>query len=145
MRSTSWSIGRNTATIERLRLLPLFAACNSRELDVVASRVTQMAWSAGHVLVHEGVAGHEFFLITAGSVEVQLSGRPIATLGEGDFFGELSMIDHAPRTASVVATSDLATLVCGRAEFAGMLALCPDLNRKLLEGVSARMRALLAS
>ena len=95
---------------------------------------------AGHVLVEEGKPGHEFFLILDGTASVLRNGRKIATLGRGQYFGELSLLDRGPRSATVKAASDLDVLVLGQREFGGVLDSVPALSRKLLAAMASRLR-----
>ena len=94
----------------------------------------------GKVLVTEGETGHEFFVILDGTAKVTRQGRTIATLGPGDAFGELALLEKAPRNATVVAETDMELVVLGQREFAGIIDEVPGFARKLLAGMAKRLR-----
>ncbi len=88
----------------------------------------------------KGSIGREAFIIVDGTAEVRRNDKKVATLGPGDCFGELALLDHGPRTATVVATTDLKVLVLGAREFAGILDEVPPIAHKLLKSLAARIR-----
>jgi CRP-like cAMP-binding protein len=90
--------------------------------------------------VKEGTPGHEFFLILKGEATVKRNGRKVATLGEGQYFGELALLDRGPRNATVAAETPMELLVLGQREFAGILDEVPGLAHKLLTIMAARVR-----
>ena len=93
-----------------LKDVPLFAGCTRRELEVVAGSVKEVRHAQGRVIAAEGDTGIGFFLITEGTASVSVGGKPRGKLGPGDFFGEISLLDHGPRTATVTATSPIRML-----------------------------------
>ncbi len=95
---------------------------------------------AGEVLCEEGSAGHEFFIIVSGTAAVRRKGRKAATLGPGSYFGELALLDRQPRSAAVVAETDMVLLVLEQRHFLGLLDTVPTLARKLLGAMAARLR-----
>ena len=88
----------------------------------------------------EGETGHEFFVILDGTAQVTRHGRKIATLGPGDAFGELALLEKAPRNATVVAETDMELVVLGQREFAGIIDEVPGFARKMLAGMAKRLR-----
>ena len=110
------------------------------ELDLVASRLSEHRAPAGEVLVSAGQTGRELFVITEGTVTVSCQGRALAELGPGDFFGEIALLDDGPRTATVVAKTDVVAEVCSQHEFTEMIIGAPSMTRKLLIGVARRLR-----
>jgi CRP-like cAMP-binding protein len=80
-----------------------------------------MDFTAGQVLCRQGESGEEFFVIVSGTAEVKRDGRSLRQLGPGDFFGEIALIDHGPRTATVVATSAMRCLVLAHGQFRNVL------------------------
>lgn len=96
--------------------------------------------SAGSVIAEEGTHGDAFYLLADGAAVVNRSGTKIATLGTGDFFGEMSLLDDGPRSATVQLTRDSTLLVMHRKDFAGIIADMPGVARKLLQGLAARLR-----
>lgn len=132
---------RSDAFIEHLSQVPLFSACSKRDLGLVARRAEDVRVDAGKVLVTEGEAGHEFFVIVKGSARVTRRGKRIAILGPGSAFGELALLDKAPRNATVVAETPMELVVLGQREFAGIIDEVPGFARKLLTGMALRLRA----
>ena len=133
-------MARETDYIQHLGEVALFSACSRKELQLIAKRSTPTSVAAGKTLTSEGSAGREFFVIDSGTAVVKRNGRKVATLGPGQWFGELSLLDNAPRNATVVAESDMEVLVLTRPEFTGVLDEVPGLSRKLLTGLARRVR-----
>lgn len=96
--------------------------------------------AAGRVLVSEGSSGSEFFVILEGTAKVSRRGRKVATLGPGAAFGELALLDKAPRNATVTAETDMELVVLGQREFGGVIDEVPGVARKLLTGMARRLR-----
>jgi CRP-like cAMP-binding protein len=120
--------------------VPLFSSCSRRDLQQVAKRTEQVQVPAGKVLVREGAAGAEFFVILDGTAEVSRHGRPVTTLGPGRFFGDLALLDRAPRNATVTAKTPMQLAVLGQREFAAMIDEVPGFAHKLLSGLAHRLR-----
>jgi CRP/FNR family cyclic AMP-dependent transcriptional regulator len=133
-------VARRDAFIEHLQQVPLFAACSRKDLQLVARRAEDVKVPAGKALVSEGETGQEFFVIIEGTARVTRQGRKIATIGPGQAFGELALLDKAPRNASVVADTDMELVVLGQREFAGIIDDVPGFARKLLAGMAHRLR-----
>lgn len=127
-------------SVQHLRTMALFSACTNQELSLVAARLSQHRAPAGEVLVTAGQTGKELFVITEGTVTVSCPGRALARLGQGDFFGEIALLDDGPRTATVVAETDVVAEVCSQHEFTEMLIGAPSMTRKILIGVARRLR-----
>jgi CRP/FNR family transcriptional regulator, cyclic AMP receptor protein len=127
---------------QHLSNVPLFSALSNRDLQKVARASDEVSVPAGKMLVEQGRTGREAFVILDGTAIVKRGGRKIGSLGPGDQFGELALLDHGPRTASVEAESDLKVLVLGQREFAGVIDEVPGLAHKLLASLAARVREL---
>src|ERR1700681_4234327 len=128
-------MARRDVFIDHLQQVPLFAACSRKDLQLVAKRAEEIHVSAGKVLVTEGETGHEFFVILSGSARVTRHGRKIATLGPGSAFGELALLEKAPRNSTIVDETDMELVVLGQAEFAGLTDEVPGFARQLLAGM----------
>ena len=89
----------------------------------------------------EGAAGAEFFVILDGNATVSRHGKEVATLGPGDFFGDLALLDRAPRNATVSAVTPMELAVLGQREFSGLIDDVPGFSHKLLAGLARRLRA----
>ena len=131
---------RKDEYLQHLAKVPLFTACSRKELQTIARASDDVEVPKGKVLVQEGKPGHEFFLILDGTASVKRGKKEIAKLGKGQYFGELALLDRGPRSASVVATSDLDVLVLGQREFAGVIDEVPSLAHKLLTSMAQRLR-----
>ncbi|MBV8950124.1 MAG: cyclic nucleotide-binding domain-containing protein [Actinobacteria bacterium] len=131
---------RGDVFLDQLRNVPLFSALSRKELGLVARRSEDVTVAPGKVLVSEGAPGSEFFVIVDGTAKVTRQGRKVATLGPGAAFGELALLDRAPRNASVVAETPMELVVLGQREFAGILDEVPGFARKLLAGLAHRLR-----
>ncbi len=118
----------------------LFAECTSREQRQIAKALEEVTVPAGRILIEEGTLGREFFLIASGTATVRRNGRKVATLGPGQHFGELALLDRRPRTATVVSESEMDLLVLGQREFNGLLETTPSLSRKLMSAMATRLR-----
>lgn len=126
--------------LNHLAEVPLFAACGKNDLKLVARRAENVRVNAGKELIAEGKPGHEFFVIADGQATVKRKGKKIATLKRGDYFGELALLDRAPRNSTIVADTDMELFVLGQREFSGLLDEVPGLAHKLLTGMARRLR-----
>src|SRR3954465_8146922 len=126
--------------LDKLGDVPLFSACSRKDLQRIAKASDEVEVKAGRVLVDQGRPGHEFFLILEGTATVRRNNRKVAQLGPGQYFGELSLLDRGPRTASVVADTDMRVLVLGQREFLGVLDDVPGLAYKILRIMAHRLR-----
>jgi CRP-like cAMP-binding protein len=131
--------GRN-AYLDHLAQVPLFSACSKKDLQTVARAADEVGIKAGKVLVEEGKPGHEFFLILDGKATVLRGKKKVATLGPGQYFGEMALLDRGPRSATVVAETDMDLLVLGQREFSGVVDEVPALAHKLLATMAQRLR-----
>ncbi len=126
--------------MERLEAVPLFAACTKRELRAVARIAEIFDAPAGTILIRAGDPGEEFFLIVEGTARVHVSAKKRQRLRSGDFFGEMSLLDGEPRSATVVAESALRLLVISRRDFAAVFEKVPGMARTLMATLSRRVR-----
>jgi CRP/FNR family cyclic AMP-dependent transcriptional regulator len=126
--------------VDRLRSVPLFRGCNDKELAFIASRADEVEIPAGKVLTEKGQSGGDFFVILEGKAEVEAD-RGKRTLGPGDFFGEIALIDNGPRTATVKATTPMKCLVLGHSQFRDVLHQNGEIAVKILRAVTERLRA----
>ncbi|MEZ5183099.1 MAG: cyclic nucleotide-binding domain-containing protein [Acidimicrobiales bacterium] len=131
-----------TKHLEHLAEIPLLSALSKRDLGRIAKASNEITVEAGHVLVDQGDAGREAFVIVEGTASVHRNGRKVGELGPGDAIGELALLDHGPRTATVTATTTLTALVLSAREFAGVIEEVPGLAQKLLGQLAARVRDL---
>ena len=133
-------MGSKDQYLDYLRRVPLFSACGGKELRRIASLTFDTTAEPGTKIVQEGEPGHEFFLITDGTAVASLRGEKLATFGPGDFFGEMSLVDQGPRSATVTAESKVSLLVLGEREFSALMDDVPAVGKKILRGVAGRLR-----
>jgi CRP-like cAMP-binding protein len=108
----------------------------------VARASDEVTLPAGSVLCEQGAIGREAFVIVKGTAEVRRNGKKVATMGPGSCVGELALLDHGSRTATVTAATDLTTLVIGTREFAGIVDDIPSIAHKLMRSLAAKVREL---
>ena len=120
--------------------IPIFSACTGKELREISRLAERVTAIEGEILAKEGTPGREFFVIAQGKAKVTTKGEELAVLGEGDFFGEMALLDQGPRSASVVATAPMVLFVIGAKEFGDLIDRVPFVARRILRGLSERLR-----
>jgi CRP/FNR family transcriptional regulator/CRP/FNR family cyclic AMP-dependent transcriptional regulator len=128
---------------DKVRLLkgvPLFADLSNKHLAMIAKGTDEVSVLAGRVVAKQGSMRREVFVIVEGKARVERDGKLIARLKRGDSFGEMSLIDGEPRSASVTADGDVTVLVVDPRAFLALLEDAPALSRKLLASLSERLR-----
>ncbi|MEX2100730.1 MAG: cyclic nucleotide-binding domain-containing protein [Acidimicrobiia bacterium] len=133
-------MARSDSYLDALASVPLFSACSKKELQLVAHKGEHRTVEAGTTLVTEGAAGAEFFVILDGTARVERHGKKVAQLGPGNYFGELSLLDRAPRNATVVAETPIELVVLGQRAFDELLDSVPQFDKRLLAGLARRLR-----
>lgn len=131
---------RRSDKVDLLKTVPLFSSLSKRELDELAKRTDEVTVRAGTDLARQGAPGNQLFIVLRGTVAVRRNKRRVATLGQGEFVGEMSLLDGGPRSATLHTTEDTSLLVMSRRDFAQALDLMPSVARKLLSGLSGRLR-----
>ena len=120
----------------------LFDGVDAEGMDRIAAVAVEVEFPDDHVIARQGEIGTGFFVIVDGRVRVVRDGEIIATLGPGDFFGELSILDGRPRVAQVVADGPTACLALASWDFEAVLLAEPRLSLSILRGLAARLRDL---
>ena len=133
---------------EILSEVPFFSLLDEQERAALAERVDTVTTPAGTTLFNYGDPGGSLYIVRAGEVEIFFkndTGERIVleTAGKGDFFGEISLLDRGPRTATVTATTDIHLLGVTAWVFRGLLTEYPSIALKLLEVVTARLRKVM--
>ena len=124
-----------------LKRVALFEGLDESELGRLAERFQERTVPEGGVVVEEGSTGTSFFIIAEGEVSVSIGGELRATLGPGDSFGEMAVIDEDVRSASIVAATDLRLYFLTPWEFRPFVHEQPEVAWKLLQSLSRRLRA----
>lgn len=125
---------------EGLAKVAIFAACSDRDRGVIARHTLLVDVPAGTDVVEQGTHGDAFFFVVAGQATVRRNGRKVATLGPGAHFGELALLDPAPRDATVTADTPLTVGVLGAHSFRALVRELPVLNEKVVRGLVRRLR-----
>ena len=128
--------------LQHLREVPLFNGCTKKELEKIARASDEITMTAGTLIIDQGQTGREAFVILSGTVAVKRNGRKIAELGAGSILGELSLLDHGPRTATAVCTTDCDLLVIDQRRFIGVIDDIPSLSHKVMRTLASRIREL---
>jgi CRP-like cAMP-binding protein len=123
------------------RKVPLLAHCSKQELGFVASRADELDLPAGRRLTRQGDPGDAFYILLGGEAEVEVDGRPRRTLKPGDFFGEISMLDRGPSTATVVTSTPAHLVVMSHSQFRDAIKGNDELLTKVLAAMGERLRA----
>jgi CRP-like cAMP-binding protein len=119
---------------------PLFVGVQRDDLAALAAAATEVAFPAGRVVARQGEIGTGFFVVVDGLVRVVRDGEPVADLGPGEFFGELSVIDGLPRIAQVVTVRPTVCLALASWDFERVLLEQPRLALAILRGLAGRLR-----
>jgi CRP/FNR family transcriptional regulator, cyclic AMP receptor protein len=131
-------LGKNTK-IELLKRVPLFSGCSKSELGALAATADELDLREGKELTHEGRSASEFFVLVEGTAAVTKNGKKVADLGPGEWFGEIALLTHMPRTATVTATSPVVVLVITDRAFKRVVESMPSVGIKVLEKVGERL------
>ena len=126
--------------LDMLAGVSLFARMGKRELERLSQLTDEVEIGLGRVLAEQGETGHEFFIVLDGHLSVLDGRKPIATLGPGDFFGEIALLDGRPRTATVRAEGITRLLVVAHREFHALMDEFPSVRTAVLEAVADRLR-----
>ena len=132
------ALGKN-AKVELLKRVPLFAGCSKAELREIALSADELDLPEGRELTREGARGREFFVLVSGTVRVSRNGTKVAELGDGDWFGEIALLTHTPRTATVTSTSPVRLLVITDRSFQRVVERMPRIALKVLASVGQRL------
>jgi CRP-like cAMP-binding protein len=126
--------------VDLLKKVPLFSNLSQRHLREIGKHADQVQVEKGRILVQQGKAGWEFIFIAEGKARVEKDGKVIRQLSGGDFFGEISLIDGEPRTATVVAETGMTILVVNKTSFDHLLETIPGLQKKILVSLCQYLR-----
>ena len=120
----------------------LFERCTRSELDALQRVATMLDVPARKVLAEQGETGREFFTLVSGSAEVTRGRTQVGVLGPGSFFGEMSLLERKPRTATVTTLEPTTVLVLAARDFDAVVKTMPSVDRKMLIALSERLRDL---
>jgi CRP/FNR family transcriptional regulator len=127
--------------MELLRNVDLFEEMSDRELGRLAKSFRESRFTAGETIAAEGTRGVGFFIIGEGTVRYSVHGEDVGQGGPGDYFGEIALIDDGPRTATVMADTDVTAYGLASWEFQPLVEENAALAWELLQGMAKRLRA----
>jgi CRP-like cAMP-binding protein len=130
-----------TDPVESLRQVPLFSGLDKKELGMISKLIKEQSYAPGEVIVTTGSAGHGLYIIKEGNVSVIQDGKTVATMGPGQFFGEISVLDPGPRTADVRADSNTTCLTLISWEVKPLLMENASITYKMLLEMVKRLRS----
>ena len=133
-------MARRAFIAEQIARVPMFSACTRRELQVLSRLSTEIDVPAGKTLTTEDRPGREFMIVLAGTAIATRHGVQVAVFGEGDFFGEIALLDTGVRTATITAAMPMTLAVIGPHEFDTALKEVPTLARRIMQGLARRLR-----
>ncbi len=128
------------AKIEALSKVPLFARCSRKELEFLVTRTDEVSVPAGRTLITQGRAADSFYLLLTGGANVRVDGRDRPALQPGSFFGEISMLDRGPATATVVTSGPSKLMVMSHAQFRDAIRANDQLLSQVMAEMAERLR-----
>jgi CRP/FNR family transcriptional regulator, cyclic AMP receptor protein len=133
-------MARQSDLVAHLAEVPLFSHCSKKDLQTLARNTEVMDIPEGARIVSQGEAGNAFYVLLDGSAIVARNGQRVGELLPGDYFGELAILDPAPRNADVVAQTPVTVARLLVTPFRQMLRDVPAMNERLLAGLARRLR-----
>jgi CRP/FNR family transcriptional regulator, cyclic AMP receptor protein len=130
-----------TDPTESLRRVPLFSGLDRKELELLAKLAKEQRYETGATIVKSGAGGHGLYIIKEGNVSVVRDGQKVASMGPGQFFGEISVLDGGPRTADVKADTDTVCLTLISWEIKPLLMDNAAISYKMLLEMVKRLRS----
>jgi CRP-like cAMP-binding protein len=123
-----------------LARVPLFANCTADEIAAIEAVAQEHVYEPGQIIVTQGTPGQAFYTVLSGRVEIVREDKSLGAFGPGDFFGEMSLLDQAPRSATIRALEETKCLMLSSWDFKALLERHPSIAIKLLEVLSRRLR-----
>jgi CRP-like cAMP-binding protein len=131
---------RTSEKTELLKRVPLFRGISNKHLGIIAQGSDEVRVLSGRTIAKQGSMRREVFIIIDGKARVERDGKLIARLKRGDSFGEMSLIDGMPRSATVIAEGDVSVLVVDPRSFLALLEDAPAVSRKVMSALCERLR-----
>ena len=136
-----FSFGTTDHKAAAIRRVPAFSHLTDKEIAALASEMDEVSVEADTVLIHQGRPGDTFYVLLGGEVQVLIDGERRARLGPSSFFGEVSMMERLPATATVVATKPSTLLVMSREQFRDGVKGRSDLDHSVREVMDERIQS----
>ena len=128
------------ASTDMLRKVPLFAGLDQKELQEIANSMRERRFSAGDTVTQEGAGGVGFFVVEEGRADVSVGGETKGSVGPGDYFGEIALINESPRTATLTAATDMVCYGMTPWDFRPLVESNSTIAWKLLTAMAEKMR-----
>src|SRR5262245_60923559 len=123
-----------------LRKVPLFAGLDDKELLEIASSMRERSCKAGDTVTQEGAGGVGFFVVQEGQADVTVGGQSKGSVGPGEYFGEIALINESPRTATLTASTDMVCYGMTPWDFRPLVESNSTIAWKLLTAMAEKMR-----
>ncbi|MGH2977823.1 MAG: cyclic nucleotide-binding domain-containing protein [Gaiellaceae bacterium] len=123
-----------------LKRVPLFAGLDNKELNAIASSMRERRFKAGDTVTQEGAGGVGFFVVEEGQADVNVGGESKGSVGPGDYFGEIALINESPRTATLTARTDMVCYGMTPWDFRPLVESNSTIAWKLLTAMAEKMR-----
>ena len=128
--------------LDLLQRIPIFSGFDRRRMERLGMLADEVHVSAGKVLMRQGDIGSDMMVVVRGSVAVERDGNRLNTLGSGDFFGEIALVDGGPRTATVTTEEPTTLLVITHRDFHSMMDEFPEVADQVMNALANRVRHL---
>jgi CRP/FNR family transcriptional regulator len=128
------------ASADTLKKVPLFAGLDNRELQQIADSMRERHFNAGDTVTQEGAGGVGFFVVESGEADVTVGGETRGSIGPGDYFGEIALINESPRTATITARTDMACYGMTPWDFRPLVETNSTIAWKLLTAMAEKLR-----
>jgi CRP/FNR family transcriptional regulator, cyclic AMP receptor protein len=128
------------ASVDMLKKVPLFAGLDNKELAEIASSMRERRFKAGDTVTQEGAGGVGFFVVEEGQADVNVGGETKGSVGPGDYFGEIALINESPRTATLTARTDMLCYGMTPWDFRPLVESNSAIAWKLLTAMAQKMR-----
>jgi CRP/FNR family transcriptional regulator len=123
-----------------LKKVPLFSGLDNRELNQIASSMRERRFKAGDTITQEGAGGAGFFVVEEGEADVNVAGETRGSIGPGDYFGEIALLNESPRTATLTARTDMLCYGMTPWDFRPLVESNSTIAWKLLTAMSEKMK-----
>lgn len=128
--------------LELLHRIPIFASCNPKQLERLGALTDEVMVADGKVLMRQGESADSMMIVVSGAVRIERAGTTLASLTRGEFFGEMGLLDGAPRNASAIASGPTSVLIVGHREFHTVMSEFPGFAAEVLRALAGRVRNL---
>ena len=128
------------ASVDTLKRVPLFSGLDDKELQQIASTLRERRYASGDKLTEEGHGGAGFFVVEEGEADVVVDGEQRGSIGPGDYFGEIALLNDSPRTATLTARTDMLCYGMTPWDFRPLVESNSTIAWKLLTAMAEKMR-----